>query len=331
MPLDPIFEPVSVPMHRNAASTPRAALDPRLAQIDEFLHALSLAPNSQKAYRQDLNSFLRWTQTSWNAVTAQQVAQFKGYLLRKDPETERRMLADTSVSRILCTLKTFYGWLSENEYVAKDPTVGIELPKLSEPEAQNLPNNQVEQILQATLSTSLSERNVAIVSVLLHGLRASEAVNLNLEDYDGKRLFIRKAKADSKGRVPLTSQAQSRLNAYLAWREQQGHPITSTSPLFVSESRRNWGDRLSYDGLRKMIQMIEQKTGLSFHAHQFRHTFATNLMLKGMNPYHVMTLMRHKSVQSLRRYTKAAEQQAAEAAFYETQRLHENAEGNEII
>jgi len=47
----------------------------------------------------------------------------------------------------------------------------------------------------------------------------------------------------------------------------------------------------------------------------FRHTFATDLVLKGMNPYHVMILTRHKSVQSFRRYTKAADQAAAEAAF----------------
>jgi len=46
------------------------------------------------------------------------------------------------------------------------------------------------------------------------------------------------------------------------------------------------------------------ETGLDLHAHQFRHTFATDLVLKGMNPYHVMTLTRHKSVQSFRRYTK---------------------------
>ncbi|WP_206751807.1 hypothetical protein [Chroococcidiopsis cubana] len=39
-----------------------------------------------------------------------------------------------------------------------------------------------------------------------------------------------------------------------------------------------------------------------------------------MNPYHVMTLTRHKSVQSFRRYTQAADRQAAEAAFYETKR-----------
>jgi integrase/recombinase XerD len=57
--------------------------------------------------------------------------------------------------------------------------------------------------------------------------------------------------------------------------------------------------------------------GFDFHAHQFRHTFATNLILKGMNPYHVMTLTRHKSPQNFRRYTKAADAIAAEQAFRE--------------
>ncbi len=68
--------------------------------------------------------------------------------------------------------------------------------------------------------------------------------------------------------------------------------------IFVSHSRRNQGERLSYDGIRKVVEAICLMTGLDLHAHQFRHTFATNLVLKGMNPYHVMTLTRHKSVQS---------------------------------
>lgn len=65
---------------------------------------------------------------------------------------------------------------------------------------------------------------------------------------------------------------------------------------------------------------LRKETGIVFHAHQFRHTYATNLVLDGMNPYHVMTLTRHKSVQSFRRYTKAADSKAAEAAFFETKR-----------
>lgn len=68
------------------------------------------------------------------------------------------------------------------------------------------------------------------------------------------------------------------------------------------------------------MTQLRRQIGIKFHAHQFRHTYATNLVLEGMNPYHVMTLTRHNSVQSFRRYTKAADQQAAEAAFFETKR-----------
>jgi integrase/recombinase XerD len=290
----------------------------RETRIEEFLQARSLSPNSKIAYRRDLNHFLRWIDIGWSAVTPRQVAQFKTHLLRIDPNTNRRVLADSSVCRILGTLKNFYGWLLKSQYVSVDPTIGIELPKLKEPEAQNLDDLTVEQILQAASDGSIPERNLAIVSVLLHGLRASEVVNLNLEDYDGQRLNIREAKADSKGKVPLTLQTRSRLDLYLEWRERQGHEIEPNSPIFISESNRNRGQRLSYDGIYKVIKEFETATNVSIHPHQFRHTFATNMMVRGMNPYHVMTMTRHRSTASFRRYTKAADQAAAEAAFYQT-------------
>ncbi|KAM3090913.1 tyrosine-type recombinase/integrase [Phormidesmis sp. 146-12] len=129
---------------------------------------------------------------------------------------------------------------------------------------------------------------------------------------------MRVAKADSKGAVPLTPEAIGQVEAYLSWRQAQGKRVLPTSPLFVSHSRRNAGERLSYDGIRKVMDAISAKAGIEFHAHRCRHTFATNLVLKGMNSYHVMTLTRHRSVQSFRRYTRAADQAAAEAAFYET-------------
>ncbi|MBD3883941.1 site-specific integrase [Phormidium tenue FACHB-886] len=78
------------------------------------------------------------------------------------------------------------------------------------------------------------------------------------------------------------------------------------------------------DTIDKLVTQLRKKTGIQFHAHQFQHTYATNLVLDGMNPYHVMTLTRHKLVQSFRLYTKAADQKAAEAAFYETQQRKKN-------
>ncbi len=117
--------------------------------------------------------------------------------------------------------------------------------------------------------------------------------------------------------MPLTTQAKQNLEQYLQWRQVQGEVFVPDSPLFISHSRRNAGQRLGYDGLRKLMNHLVEQTGIEFHAHRFRHTFATTLVLKGMNPYHAMTLTRHRSVQNFRRYTKAADQAAAEVTFEE--------------
>jgi len=316
-------DPIIVPLSPKASPSPSDSsnvheiLELRRLRIDEFLQARSLAPKSQKAYRQDLQYFLSWTDKGWSDITPRQVAQFKAHLLREDAQTGKRILSDATVRRILGTLKNFYSWMVRSHYVSLDPTLEVQLPRLKDPEAQNLSDDEVDQIYDAVSLSSLPERNTALISVLLHGLRAEEACALNVEDYDGRRLRIREAKADSKGVVPLAAQGRMDLDLYLQWRRESGETFTPDSPLFISYSRRNGGQRLGYDGVRKLIDQIAKQTEINFHAHRFRHTFATNLVLKGMNPYHAMTLTRHRSVQNFRRYTKAADQAAAEAAFEE--------------
>jgi integrase/recombinase XerD len=304
------------------AATPTAAARSqpvalRQQRIEEFLMARSLAPKSQKAYREDLARFTSWTDTVWGQITPRLVAQYKSYLLRVDPKTQKRALADASVLRILQTLKNFLAWMARSGYIDRDPTTEISLPKLAEPEANHLTEAQVQAIFNAAIATSLAERNMALLSVLRHGLRAQEASGLNLGDFDGQRVSIRQAKADSKGTVPLDLDAQMWVQQYLDWRTENGEILTDESPLFVSHSNRNAGQRMGYHAIQKLMKAIATTVGFDFHAHQFRHTFATNLVLKGMNPYHVMTLTRHKSPQNFRRYTKAADAMAAEQAFRE--------------
>jgi integrase/recombinase XerD len=297
--------------------TPSIPLELRQQRVDEFLAARSLAPKSQKAYREDLARFMAWTDTAWSNVTPRQVAQFKTHLLRTDFKTPKRVLADASAKRILQTLKNFMGWMARSGYIDRDPTSEISLPKLVEPEANNLSDDQVQIILNAAMESSLPERNMALLAVLGHGLRAQEVSNLNIGDLDGQRFKIREAKADSKGTVPIDLDAQMWLQQYRQWREDKGDILTDESPLFASHSNRNQGQRMGYHAIQKLMKSISATVGFDFHAHQFRHTFATNLVVKGMNPYHVMTLTRHKSPQTFRRYTKAADELAAEKAFRE--------------
>jgi site-specific recombinase XerD len=282
----------------------------RSLRIEEFLQARSLSPNSKKAYLQDLQRFLNWSDKSWGTVTRRDVALFKTHLINQN-------LAPATVNRSLTTLGNFFGWMLESDHVTKDPTTAIDLLPLPEPEAKDLSYEEVCRIYAIAQSRSHPERDIALISVLLHGLRAGEVSALDVGDFDKTRLHIRKGKSDSKGRVPLKAQAVNDLNRYITWRKERGEVIEASSPLFLSCSRRSRGSRLTYWGIRDVMDAIREATQIDLNAHRFRHTFATDLALRGIDSQHGMTLTRHKSPQSYKIYTKRAQQLAAERAFYE--------------
>ncbi|MEM7556697.1 MAG: tyrosine-type recombinase/integrase [Cyanobacteria bacterium P01_A01_bin.84] len=310
----PIPEPIIVSIVELKCEEKPKVKDLRISRFDEFLQARSLSNNSEIAYRRDIQYFLDWCDTVWGEVSPRQVAQFKKHLLRS--EDNSRVLKDSSVARILGTLKNFYNWLLRSGYVSSDPTIAVELPKILEPEANNLSMEVVEKIFTAIETIRNPERNLAIFGLLLHGLRASEACGLNIGDYDGVRVDIKQAKAGSVGTVPLEGWCKELVDDYLKWLKANfTKDLKPEYPLFVSCSNRNYGTRISYDTINKLCDQIGKIIGIKFNAHQLRHTFATNLMLSGMSPYHSMTLMRQKSFRNFKRYAKAAERAAAEAEF----------------
>jgi integrase/recombinase XerD len=314
-PHDLIPEPVLIHLASKAVEpVPAASLELRLQRIDEFFQARSLAPNTEKAYRHDLSYFLRWTEQDWADITPRQIAQFKQHLL--DPDTSGQSIrSDASVRRILGTLQTFYAWLHRVRYVANNPTLAIALPKSPAPTSRALTAKQVERICQVAISLKFPERNMALISLLSHGLRASEASALNLSDFELKRIYIRDSNADHPGFVPLDFDAQMWLQQYLQVRSADGETLEASRPLLLSHSPRNAGDRLSYNAIRKLMDTISAQVGFKLTAHQFRYTFGMDLMMSGMNPQHIRTLMRQQSEQAFRRYVTAADHMEAERAF----------------
>lgn len=303
-----MIEPVLRPISGGQVAKP---LNLREARIDEWMQAKSFAVNTSRSYRHDLTRFLDWSNEPWAGVSARQVAQFKDFLLHGN-----KPLSAATVRRVLGTLGNFYEWMVATGYVEKNPAKGVDLPKVKEPEAQNLTDAQVAKIYAATEDSMVPLRDRALIAVLGSGLRAQSVSALELRDYDQQSLHVRTDKNNSHGTVPLAAATVNALEDYLEWRSRQGEGLTLASPLFVSHSNRNRGDRLSYQGIRKVVDTLAEKSGVDFHAHQLRHTFGTNLALSGIDAADGMTLMRHKSVAVYRRYTQAALERRASDAFY---------------
>ena len=113
------------------------------------------------------------------------------------------------------------------------------------------------------------------------------------------------------------------LDAYLDWRMSQEKALLPDSALFVSCSNRSQGKRLTYWGIRHVMDDLAEKTGIDLHSHRGRHTFATNLIVKyELDPSLAMELTRHRDVRSFRRYTNRKNKIAAKRAFLKaTERL----------
>ncbi len=286
------------------------ATDVRQSRVDEFLDSRSLQPKSRKAYQADLKIFMDWCDLPWADISRRKVTQFKTFLLKE------RGLALSSLNRVLCTLKSFYRWMLLSEYITADPTIGIQQERLPEPDSQDLEDEEVMRIYEAINLSKVVLRDRALFSVLLHGLRAEEVCRLNIEDYCNGELVIKEAKWDSKGEVPLTKLGIQDLDAYLDWRKEKEDDLLAESPLFVSCSNRSQGKRLTYWGIRHVMDDLAEKTGIPLHSHRGRHTFATNLIVKyELDPSLAMELTRHRDIRSFKRYTNRKNKLAAKRAF----------------
>ena len=290
----------------------KPAADLRWLGIDEFLKAKSLTPNTDKAYRRELRRFLEWCEKPWSEVTIKDLTKYKSYLIEQGLQASSR-------NRALASLKSFFGWFAKAYPVegGQLPTSAVSLEKLPELPPFDLSSDEIEALKEALEYRGVSqERDRALFAVLEHGLRAGEVSQLNIGDYDGVRLEIRRAKDDSTGKVPLLPKARETLDTYLDWREQE-EELDDEKPLFVTLVPGKSRKRLGYQGIRLVLKELEKLAGIEgLTPHRLRHTFATNLALWGMDGMHARTLTRHKDERSYRRYAKRALQVAAEQAFF---------------
>lgn len=303
--------------------------DPQWALIEQFLQERSRSVNTRKAHQQDLRLFLDWMgkneMSKFQDVSSQHMMHFKSYLLQE------KHLSPTTVNRVLGTLKNFYKWMLDRDQISKNPAsllVPLLPPGVSvaEPKTQRLSNLEIARIYKVVTQGKFPQRDAALISVLLHGVRAEEAVSLNLENYDGMRLHLNSPASiqieakqfdENERTLPLKFQARQHLETYLFWRKQQGEILEGKHPLFLSYSRRSYGQRLSAWGIRDVIASIRDIAEIDLHPHRFRQTFVDELISKGIDPNRVRNLTRHKSLHSVDRYQQATSQIAIEIAFGE--------------
>ncbi|MCC2693449.1 site-specific integrase [Nodularia sp. LEGE 04288] len=297
-----------------------APTDIRFVKVQEFLRSNNLAPNSRKLYERELKRFLAWTELHYHEMRPRHFGQYKEYL-RDDVRTDTgKPLAKSSMNTGIAALKSFFKWMCYiyPEIIATNPTLGIKLEKIPLPPAQSLTPEEMQRVWSALeFLGETKQRDTAMVHILSHGLRAGEVVLLNVGSFDGKVLFLPDTKTNEPRLVPLRKQSREAVTEYLRSRQELGEQLNSLSPLMISHHASYQGQRLSYHGIYFAIEKIGEMAEVEgLHPHSFRHTYATDLLLLGIDPTHARKLTGHQSERAFRRYTLRSEQEAAISAYY---------------
>jgi integrase/recombinase XerD len=281
-----------------------------------------LSRNTLEAYRTDLlqyGAFL--TAHGRSAIDAERgdVADFLADLAtgRSNGEGEKHPpCSPATINRKTAALRSFYRHLRREELVSEDPTATLSPPAKSRKLPQVLSYAEVKRLLDSAAGAdAIQLRDRALLELMYGcGLRASEAVGLEVTDLDLRRAFVRPHGKGSKERmVPVGREAAAAVTRYL----RSGRPeLVGTKPegkLFVNFR----GGPLTRQGLYKIIQRHAKAAGLEgkMSPHTLRHTFATHLLSGGCDLRSVQEMLGHADVSTTQLYTHLSGERIKEVYF----------------
>ena len=161
-----------------------------------------------------------------------------------------------------------------------------------------------EAVLRDAILHACPER-IPELDIALHtGMRRSEQYNCewSLVDLDHRVLTVPRSKHGEKRRVYLNDAAADAFRVLWRFSEGKGKVFAHLYNSQKTTGAREWFEKaLSDAGIT------------NFHWHDLRHTFASRLVMKGVDIRTVQELMGHKTIQVTLRYSHLAPQHQLEA------------------
>jgi len=192
--------------------------------------------------------------------------------------------------------------------MASNPTDDIEMPKTDKRLPPKLTKQEVMRLLEIVYNypypyTFQRNRNHAIFAMFVYaGLRKNELLHLKLMDVDLSNLsiFIRQGKGSKDRVVPMSTSLAGTLRRYLEERNR----LNKTCPEFFTSLNRNLG--FTESGLKRLVELIKNASGIQFSVHKLRHTFATLMLEGGCDIFSLSKMLGHSDIKTTTIYLAAS-------------------------
>lgn len=286
--------------------------------LNDFLDWLEiekgLSNKSQENYARFLKKFFDWLKINNlenlkpNKLSPDHIWRYKLYLSRQYlTKTGQKYLKKSTQNSYLIALRAFLIFFTEKNISSLSPEK-VKLPKeksLKTPSFLTL--EQIEKLLNSpNIDDIQGLRDRAILETLFStGLRVSELVNLNREQIkikpNTKDLEI---SIIGKGGYPrtvyLSERAVNYLKKYLETRKDK------EKALFINyRNKKIPPTRLTIRSIERIVKKYVLIAGLPLitTVHTLRHSFATDLLMKGVDLRTVQEFLGHRNIATTQIYT----------------------------
>jgi integrase/recombinase XerC len=278
------------------------------AEIDRFLDELrreNASAHTLRNYASDLAQFREYFTIDGNTpsvgeIDALAIREWLGHLYEQE-------LTAVSMRRKLAAVRSFFKFLLRNGVVAINVAKLVRTPKAP----KSLPavmtaeqtNTLVDGVAADKFERPYPARDLAIFEFLYGcGLRISELVGLNIDDFDfSERWILVRGKGRKERQVPFGSKAAEALERYLAERR----PAPGAGPVLFLNHR---GNRLTGRGARGIVKFYARMIAgdSSIHPHSLRHAYATHLLSDGADLRAIQELLGHAQLSTTQKYTQVS-------------------------
>lgn len=271
-------------------------------QVKLFLSFLKddkkLSENTLQSYRRDIEQYEKYVsenKINYLKVTEETITDYMEYLREENKK-------ESTISRSLASIRSFYQYLIRTKKIKKDPTSKIESPKINKRVPNILTSKEVELLLDQPKDVDLKgTRDKAMLEfAYATGVRVTEMISLNIDDVKLDEGYV-VCKGRNKSRnIPLGSMSLKALKEYMEDSRPYLIRDEEEPALFVNIS----GTRLTRQGFWKIVKYYKEQAHIEkdITPHVLRHSFATHLLQNGAELKAIQTMLGHSDISSTQVY-----------------------------
>ena len=271
-------------------------------QVKLFLDFLKddkkLSENTLQSYRRDIEQYEEYVtknKINYLKATDETITKYMQYLRDENKK-------ESTISRSLASIRSFYQYLIRVKKVKKDPTLTIESPKINKRVPNILTSKEVELLLDQPKDVDLKgTRDKAMLEfAYATGMRVTEMISLNMDDVMLDEGYV-VCKGRSKSRnIPLGTMSLKALKEYVEDARPYLIKDENEEALFVNVN----GTRLTRQGFWKIVKYYKEQAHIDkdITPHVLRHSFATHLLQNGADLKAIQTMLGHSDISSTQVY-----------------------------